>query len=150
MSTPEYIDPLSIVPWDNEAERIAVLLEAKGGEWVVAAAYIDYAHLKETTSALRSAFSAQRPIRLSSDQGRALLLADTVLARDNAELILGVEREARSMVNQIPVRLRNDVYTEGVTFLEHTAGHYAVSTLVEELKPMTARRPDEFSDFVTV
>ncbi len=127
------IAPESIVPWDNEEGLIAPLLGKRGGDWVVAVAFLDYGNLGNTTAPLRLAFGRkQHP--LGEQLGAGLLIEAMARVKEDSDLLDEVEDEARRTVELIPPKQRADTAKLGREFLGETTGHYAVSALVEALE----------------
>ncbi len=104
-----------IVPWDGEAERVAELMEKRGGEWAVAAAYRDYAYFSQTPTI--SELEEEDKIRAA------------------------VEDQARAMVKVIPPKQIGDVIKHCESLLDNTVGHYAVQALCSSLKLKEGQRP---------
>ena len=127
--------PESIVPWEGEQELVEDLLEKRGGEWVVAAAFLDYGNLTDTTRPIRTAFERKRQRPLTEGLGGALIIEAMARLQGNKELVDEVEDEARLMVEFIPLRQVANVVEHGKKFLDETSGHYGVRALIEVLDP---------------
>jgi hypothetical protein len=107
--------PESIVPWKGEAGRIAELMELRGGEWVVAAAFLDYTYFSET-----------------------LTIAEL---EEEAKIQSLVETAAVEIISVIPPKQMHDVFKLSESLLEDTVGHYAVYAMYDALKIIEEQCP---------
>jgi hypothetical protein len=119
-----------VEPWADDQEIVESTLAQHAGEWVVAAAYLDYANL--TAVSLPVQRSALEGVHGEALKRPALEFWRRV---QNKEELLGrVDDEARVIATMVPHDQREAAALLANDFLTDTAGHMAVVTFLDTLR----------------
>lgn len=122
-----------VEPWVDDREVVKATLMERGGEWAVAAAYLDYANLTAVSAPIqRSAFK-----RLSGKKQEQSLRLHSQRISKNEELLAEVDAEAQAIAALVPRSQIEATIIATDDFLTATAGHLAVATFRDTLTQLS-------------